>query len=100
MRVFGRELDELEEPLVSLALVFLASTAIFALTYRALASLQTGSVSFAILVVLLLFAKLARGLSFVAGSVVLALWILRSLGRPLYERFRVPGNKIQGLFRR
>jgi len=88
MRVFDRELDELEETIVYLALVFLVSTAIVALVGR-----FVGIVG--------LIAGLASSLSLVAGLVSILLWLFRSAASPLYVRLHGPEtNSIQGIFPR
>lgn len=83
MEAFGRELDELEEVIVYLALVFLVSSAV--------AFLFAGPIVF--------LAGLASSLSLLAGIVALGLWVLRRVGSPLYDRLRGPeSSRIQPLF--
>ena len=85
MRAFERELDQLEEIIVYLALVFLGSTILLVLLSPVL-----GFFTVPIGVV--------RSLSFLAGSVAILLWVLRKFGSPLYARLRGPEqNRLQGL---
>jgi hypothetical protein len=77
LKAFDRELDELEETIVYLALVFLVSSILNNFVGRFI-----GIVSF--------FASLACSLSLLAGFVAILLWVLRRFGSPLYSRLRKP----------
>ena len=77
MRVFDRELDELEEWIVYLALIFLISSIIL---------LAFGP----FLGLLVVLPILARSLSLIAAVVAVLLWLLRRAGSPLYARLRNP----------
>jgi protein-S-isoprenylcysteine O-methyltransferase Ste14 len=77
MKVFDRELDDLEEIIVNLALVFFIST---------LLAVTLGRTIWPITVL----AGLGASLSFFAGTVAVLLWTLRRIGSPIYDRLRRP----------
>jgi hypothetical protein len=83
MTVFDRELDDLEENIVKLLLVFFFSTFLTITLGRAIGLIG-------------LMAGTAASLSFLAASAAISLWILRYFGSPIYERlFKPEGNKLQ-----
>lgn len=101
MRAFGRDFDQLEETTILLAFVFLVSTGLRIALYLVAGHAYFGSfVLEEVTVVLFFFVSLARGLSFIAGLISLALWLLRSCGGGLYERLPLNKNKLQNLFKR
>ncbi|MFP5238083.1 MAG: hypothetical protein ACLGSD_19475 [Acidobacteriota bacterium] len=101
MRAFGREFDQLEEATILLALVFLITTGLRVAFYYAAGHRYFGSFVFEeITVVLFFFVSLARILSFIAGLISLALWLLRSFGGAFYERLPLNRDKLQHLFKR
>jgi hypothetical protein len=101
MRAFGREFDQLEEATILLALAFLISTGSRIALLYAGGHRYFGSFVFEeVAVVLFFLVSLARILSFIAGIVSLALWLLRSCGGGLYERLPLQKDKLQHLFKR
>jgi hypothetical protein len=100
MQAFGRELDQLEETTILLALVFLVSTGLTAALGVAVTHVHQGGVAFSVIALLGLFAALARGLSFAAGAISLLLWAFRSCGLGVYERLPLHKDKLQHLFKR
>jgi len=85
MKVFDRELDELEETIVKLALVFLVCAFLVTLLGRIIWPIAA-------------LAGLGASLSFVAGFVAVLLWVLRRIGSPIYDRLRGPEkNKLLSL---
>lgn len=84
MRFFDREMDELEEWIVYLALVYLISSIIL------LFGVYLG--------VLAVFPILARSVSLIVGMLAVVLWLLRRFAGPLYARLRGPEeNRIQSI---
>lgn len=83
MRVFDRDLDELEQWIVCFALIFLISSIIFLAFGPFLGSL-------------VFLPAMAQRLSLMAASVALILWLLRRLSSPLYTRIRnFEKNRVQ-----
>jgi len=83
MRVFDRDLNELEGWIVCFALIFLISSIIL---------LAFGP----FLGPLVFLPAMTRSLSLIAASVALLLWLLHRLGSPLYARLRNPEkNRVQ-----
>jgi|SRR5215469_9872789 len=77
MRVFDRDLNELEGWIVCFALIFLISSIIL---------LAFGP----FLGPLVFLPAMTRSLSLIAASVALLLWLLHRLGSPLYACLRNP----------
>lgn len=101
MRAFGREFDQLEEATFLLGLVFLITTGSRIALFQVAGHRYFGSAAFEdVTVVLFFFVSLGRILSFIAGVVSLALWLLRSCGGGLYERLQFNKDKLQHLFKR
>lgn len=85
MKAFDRELDELEETIVYLALVFLTSSILGALFRSTIP-------------IVWLVARLAASLSFAAGFVAISIWTFRRFASPIYNRFQISErNNLQGL---
>jgi hypothetical protein len=85
MKVFDREMDNLEENIIYLALAFFVSMSFVILFGRLIPFVA-------------LLSGFAASLCFIAGSVAILLWVLRCLGSPLYARFARPErNKLQSL---
>jgi hypothetical protein len=82
MKVFDKELDNLEESIVYLALAFFVATS-FVLFFGRFVGLLFG---------------FCASLCFIAEIVAVLLWTLRHFGSPVYARFARPErNKLQGL---
>lgn len=107
MKILGRELDELEDALVFLAVAGFASSA-FLYAIPRVVQLPRGlalpdfalTVLYSVLFFLVFLALLARVLCVFLGAVALALWLLRRFPTPFYQRFRSPRGAIQRLFDR
>jgi hypothetical protein len=108
MKIRGRELDELEEAIVVLALACLAGCALlYVLRAHAAASALDSAAGLghqrALLAAVLpgiLVAIAARDLSLFLGVIGLVLWLVRRFAGSSYQRLRGPRSRFQRLFDR
>ena len=107
MKIRGRELDELEEAIVVLALACLAGCALLYVLPRMPQlprSIPLPGLAISGLYWLLFFlafvAIAARDLSLFLGVIGLVLWLVRRFAGSSYQRLRGPRSRFQRLFER